>query len=318
MGCIFTLIRQVHMFSTRQSAIQKGLEIRSRVIQGIRSYFHDADYLEIETPIRIPAPAPEIHIDAVESGEWFLHTSPELCMKRLLAAKYPRIFQISHVFRKSERGAKHLPEFTLLEWYWAYHTYQDMMIQCEELITHVAERLGYGTLLHYGDTTIDLSRPWDRISVQDAFSRYVGSSMEQALSENRFDERMGFVIEPQLGRHRPVFLYDYPSECGALARLKPSNPLLVERFELYICGLELCNAFSELTDPAEQRQRFIGEKKIRRAMNKIDYPMPEPFLQSLRQMPPATGNALGVDRLVMLFADAHTIDDVVSFTPEEL
>ncbi len=307
-----------NMISTRQSAIKNGLEIRSRTIQAIRSYFHGADYLEIETPIRIPAPAPETHIDAVESGEWFLHTSPELCMKRLLAAGYPRIFQISHVFRKSERGGRHLPEFTLLEWYRAYHDYQDMMIQCEELITHVAEKLGIGKQLQYGDITIDLSRPWDRISVQDAFARYVGSSMEQALSENRFDERMGLEIEPKLGLNRPVFLIDYPAECGALARLKPSNPLLVERFELYICGLELCNAFSELTDATEQRQRFIYEMDCRRAMNKTGYPMPEPFLQSLQRMPPATGNAMGIDRLVMLFADAGKIDDVVSFTPEEL
>jgi lysyl-tRNA synthetase class 2 len=154
--------------------------------------------------------------------------------------------------------------------------------------------------------------------VAQAFQRFSSMSMDQALACGRFDEVMGLEIEPQLGRPKPVFLCDYPAAQGALARLRPDNPGLAERFELYIAGLELCNAFSELTDPIEQRRRFEEQNLRRRQSGKPVYPIPEKFLAALADMPAAAGNALGVDRLVMLFADANRIDDVVAFTPEEL
>ena len=272
----------------------------------------------METPIRIPAPAPEAHIDAQPSGSWFLQTSPELCMKRLLAAGYPRIFQICKCFRRNERGRRHLPELTMLEWYTAGHDYSNMMTQCEALLTEVAGSLGLREGLCYQGRRIDLSLPWPRITVAEAFDRLAGISVEQAMEEDRFEEVLALEIEPRLGVEKPLFLYDYPAACGALARLKSSNRRLAERFELYIGGLELCNAFTELNDANEQRARFDTERESRGQAGLTVYPMPERFLEALKDMPDAAGNALGIDRLVMLFADTTEIDDVVAFTPEEL
>jgi lysyl-tRNA synthetase class 2 len=154
--------------------------------------------------------------------------------------------------------------------------------------------------------------------VDEAFERLAGVTVEKALNDNRFDEVLALGVEPQQGRERPVFLYDYPAACGALARLKLPERRLAERFELYIGGLELCNAFTELVDPAEQRLRFEWEQQQRRRGGRAVYPMPEKFLHALGDMPAAAGNALGLDRLVMLFTDSGAIDDVVAFTPEEL
>ncbi len=302
----------------RQAAIRSNLERRARTIHAVRDFFCDSGFMEIETPLRIPAPAPEIHIDAQESGEWFLQTSPELCMKRLLAAGYEKIFQICHCFRKGERGGRHVPEMTLLEWYATGLDYLDLMVQCEQLIAFVATRLGIGRQLAYQGQAVDLTPPWDRLTVAEAFDRFGGMSVEQALEKDCFDEIMGIEIEPQLGMKRPLFLYDYPASRGALARLKPDEPSVAERFELYIAGMELCNAFSELTDMKEQRTRFDDDNRARGAKGKTVYPIAEPFLQALASMPPAAGNALGLDRLVMLFCDAASIDEVVAFTPEEL
>lgn len=292
--------------------------MRAQIIQAVRTFFIDNDYLEIETPIRIPAPAPEVHIEAEVSGDWFLHTSPELCMKRLLAAGYPRIFQICRCFRQKERGRMHLPEMTMLEWYGAGNNYFDMMDQCEKMIRFAARRAGFEDYLVYQGKSIDLKAPWSRMSVTDAFDRFASVSMETAVLQDRFDEMMIIDIEPNIGHKKPLFLYDYPAVGASLARLKPENSSLAERFELYICGMELCNAFTELTDPVEQRIRFEKEQKIRSESGKQVYPLPEKFLESLQLMPEASGVALGIDRLVMLFANTKSIDGVVAFTPEEL
>ena len=302
----------------RQTDCLPNLRLRARIIRTVRQFFAEHDYLEVETPIRIPAPAPEAHIDVQPSGSWFLQTSPELCMKRLLAAGYPRIFQICKCFRRNERGRRHLPELTMLEWYTAGHDYSDMMTQCEALLTEVAGSLGLREGLCYQGRRIDLSLPWPRITVAEAFDLLAGISVEQAMEEDRFEEVLALEIEPRLGVEKPLFLYDYPAACGALARLKSSNQRLAERFELYIGGLELCNAFTELNDASEQRARFDTERESRGQAGLTVYPMPERFLEALKEMPDAAGNALGIDRLVMLFADTTEIDDVVAFTPEEL
>lgn len=310
--------RPVPLKNFRQSRIQKNLRRRAELIHAIRVFFSENDFLEVETPIRMPAPAPETHIDAEASGTWFLHTSPELCMKRLLAAGYPRIFQICRCFRQKERGRRHLPEFTILEWYCAGMDYGEMMNQCEELIRLASRRLGFEDHLVYQEETINLDHPWPRITVKDAFDLFASMSMEDALARDRFDEVVASEIEPHLGRGKPVFVHDYPATSSALARLKPDDPTVAERFELYIGGLELCNAFTELIDADKQRGRFEDEQDHRRLSGKEVYPMPERFLQSLRYMPEAAGNALGIDRLAMLLADTAQIDDVVTFTPEEL
>ncbi len=281
-------------------------------------FFLDQDFLEVETPLRIPAPAPESHIDAVASEEWFLQTSPELCMKRLLAAGYPRIFQICKCFRAGERGDRHLPEFTMLEWYREGTDYRTLMDDCEALIPLVARELGFGGIISRQGREIRLEIPWERITVREAFGRYATMTAAEALRTDRFDEILACEVEPRLGMESPVFLYEYPVELGALARVKEGDPGIAERFELYCAGLELANAFSELTDAGEQRRRFEEAFRDRRRNGSPLYPMPERFLDALPQMSPSAGIALGVDRLAMLFADKDRIDEVVAFTPESL
>jgi lysyl-tRNA synthetase class 2 len=300
------------------AAKKSKLWLRAKVLEALRGFLIERDYLEIETPHLIPAPAPEVHIDAIQAGDMFLHTSPELCMKRLLSAGYPRIFQICKCFRQGERGEYHLSEFTLLEWYRAGVQYTDLMDECEEMILSVSHELGLGKKLGYGGRDVDLERPWERISVKEAFKRYGSIPMEKAIQLERFDQVLVEEIEPRLGNIRPTFLYDYPAALAALARLKDNDQGLAERFEIYMAGLELANAFSELTDLSEQRVRFERDRDKRLQLGKTVYPIPEKFLNSMRHMPASVGIALGVDRLVMLFADAAKIDEVISFTPEEL
>ena len=308
-----TEIRKKH-----SSINSKNLARRSDLLRCVRGFFADAGYLEVETPVRIPVPLPEAHIEIIASDGWVLQPSPEICMKRLLAAGYEKIFQICKCFRKAERGRRHLPEMTMLEWYAVGETYLDLMTRCEELVRHIAQGLGAGRSILYQGWTIDLTPPWEKLTVADAFTRYGSLSMPAALAQGRFDAVMGLEIEPRLGLERPVFLYDYPAEHGSLARLKPGDPSVAERFELYIGGLELCNGFSELNDAAEQRRRFAAEQALMQARGTPVHPLPEKFLEALSHMPPCAGNALGIDRLVMLFTDAAAIDEVVAFTPEEL
>jgi lysyl-tRNA synthetase class 2 len=284
----------------------------------VRQFFIENDYLEVETPYRIPAPAPEEYIDAQPSGNWYLHTSPELSMKRLLAAGYPRIFQICKCFRQNERGSKHLPELTMLEWYTAESTYHDVMDQCKDMVRFIARSIGYDHYISFQGSRISLKSPWLKVSVAEIFEQFASLPLEVALRENRFDELMGLEIEPRLGLDKPIFIYDYPASRAALARLKPDDRSVAERFELYIGGLELCNGFSELTDSVEQKMRFEREQERRRYSGKPLYPLPKEFLKALHDMPEAGGNAFGIDRLVMLFSDTLHIDDVVAFTPEEL
>ncbi len=297
---------------------RKALFARAAIIREIRRFFTDRDYLEVETPLRIPAPAPESHIDAIPSGSWFLHTSPELCMKRLLASGFERIFQLCHCWREGERGTLHLPEFTMLEWYRSGCDYRDLMEECEALLSSIARGTEQEGRITFRGHSVSLAGPWERITVREAFRQYSSVSMEEALESDRFDEIMVTDIEPQLGVSRPTFIYDYPAERGALARLRGDDPTVAERFELYAGGLELANAFTELTDREEQRRRFYHEESFRRSLGKSAYPVPEKFLAELSMMPPAAGIALGIDRLVMLITDASAIDEVVAFTPEEL
>jgi lysyl-tRNA synthetase class 2 len=284
----------------------------------LRDFFLARGYLETETPLLIPAPAPELHIDAIQAGHLFLHTSPELCMKRLLAAGYERIFQICRCFREGERGSSHLPEFTLLEWYRAGTDYQGLMDECEEMLLHLSTTLGFEETIRYQGKEINLSRPWPRLKVKDAFMQYACVALEDVLATGSFDETMVTQVEPCLGLPKPTFLCDYPSSLAALARTKQKEPESAERFELYIAGFELANAFSELTDVREQKRRFELEREGRQRLGKKIYPMPDKFLEALPFMPESAGIALGVDRLVMLFCDQKEIDRVVSFTPEEL
>ena len=295
-----------------------GLHLRAVLIQALRTFFIDRGYLEVETPIRIPAPAPEAYIVPLTSEGWFLQTSPELCMKRLLAAGIPKIFQICKCFRKAERGDRHLPEFTMLEWYAAKSDYRDLMADCEALLRHLAAAMGKGGRLEWQGRRIDLGPEWERITVAEAFRRYAPCTVEEALAQDQFDELLVEYVEPHLGMTTPTFLCDYPAALGALARLSPTESTVAERFELYVAGLELANGFSELVEPLEQRTRFVAEQETIRLLGRDPGPMPERFLEALEAMPPAAGIALGVERLVMLFVGADSIDQVVAFTPEGL
>jgi lysyl-tRNA synthetase class 2 len=290
------------------------LEKRARIVQTIRAFFIDLGFLEVETPQRIPANAPEFYIDAMPSDGWFLQTSPELAMKRLLAADFGNIFQISHCWRQNERGNQHLPEYTMLEWYRPQADYHALMQDCEQLLS----TLSPGAHITYQGQQIDLSPFWPRLTVREAFEQYAPCSMEQSLASGRFSEDLALEIEPKLPRDRPLFLVEYPASEASLARLKTEDKSVAERFELYIAGMELANAFSELVDPQEQRRRFSAAEAARRAANKMPYPEAGNFLNELSCMPPSAGIALGIDRLVMLLSDCANIDEVVAFPPEQL
>ncbi len=290
------------------------LQKRARIIQEIRAFFIVGDFIEIETPHRIPANAPEPYIDAVASENWFLQTSPELAMKRLLAAGYEQLFQICRVWRGEERGKRHLPEFSMLEWYRSHADYHTLMADCIELFRHLIPE----QRLSWQGQSINLAPPWETLSVHEAFALYTDSTPEEALRGGRFEELLTFAIEPRLGQHKPTFLTEYPAELAALARRKPGNPAVAERFELYLCGLELANAFSELTDPTEQRLRFARDQKLRQAAGKPPYPAAAKFLDEMATMPDSAGIALGLDRLIMLLTDCEDIAQVVAFPPEML
>lgn len=294
------------------------LQKRAEILRTTRDFFHRENFLEIETPHRIPVPIPEAHIDLVENDGWILHPSPELCMKRLLTRGFERIYQICRCWRHGERGALHLPEFTMLEWYRTHADYSDLMHDCVKLIRTLADNLGLGNRIERGGKTIRLDGDWEQLTVAVAFEQFAGMTVEDALERNVFDEIMVGQIEPRLGVHRPTFLLDYPVARGSLSRRKPDNASVAERFELYIDGIELANAFSELVDSTEQRFRFSRERAERRTMGKPDYGLPEKLLTDLKHLPPSAGIALGMDRLVMILTGATGIDSVVSFTPETL
>lgn len=298
---------------------EKGLRQRAELIQAIRRFFVDRGYIEVDTPVRLPTIIPEAHNEPVESGDHFLHTSPEICMKRLLAQSgCSRIFQICRCFRKNERGDIHLPEFTMLEWYRTRCDYRSLMDECEDMIISVAQASGHKGLVPVKGYDVNLEKPWVRLTVSDAFQQYAPVSMDQALAQGVFDEILCSYIEPQLGTNKPVFLYDYPVALGALARRRNDNPSLAERFEVYIAGLELANGFSELTDQPEQQERFETELRLIKKQGRPATELPQKFLAALAEMQDTAGIALGVDRLAMVMHAAEAIDQVVSFSPEDL
>ena len=299
----------------RLGALRRRLEQRAAIVGATRRFFADEGFLEVETPIRVPSPAPEEHIEPEPSGDRFLLASPELQMKRLVASgSYPRVFQISRCFRRGERGALHLPEFSMLEWYRSGAGIAALMADCEALVVRAAAAVSAPGATSRGGARIDLSPPWERLEVRDAFERFAGWRPDGAPDPERFTRDLVDRVEPSLPRDRPVFLVGYPRSVASLARLDPADPERAERFELYAGGLELANGFAELTDAAEQRTRFEREAEIRRGRGAPCPPLDERFLGALELgMPACAGIALGVDRLVMLLTGAPAIDDVVAF-----
>ena len=291
-----------------------ALTLRSGILQAIRSFFIARDYIEVETPLRVPAPALELHIDAEPAGDAWLRTSPELHLKRLLAQGHPRIFELGPCFRQGERGAHHRPEFTMLEWYCLDADYHTTLAETRDLLLHVARSVGGSSRLVHGGVTIDLAAEWSVRSVAEAFLAAAGWDPVQAYDADRFDVDLVGKIEPALPPDRPAVLIDYPVEAAALARCRPGPPAVAERWELYVAGLELANAFSELTDPREQRRRFEACAQARQAAGREVYPLDEPFLKALETgLKPCSGVALGIDRLVMILGDQSEIGAVRAF-----
>ncbi len=316
--------RSAYLENARLQALHPALALRSRVLTAIRTFFIGRGFMEVETPVRLPTPALERHIDAEPAGAGFLRTSPELHMKRLLAAGYERLFQMGPCFRKGERGVRHHPEYTMLEWYRAHADYLDILKDTEELLAALAPLALTPPPINHHPLTID-SFPLDlppstfhlpplRFSVRAAFLQHAGWDPVADYDDARFERDLVERVEPALPRDRPVILMDYPAPAAALARRKPDNPSVAERWELYLNGVEIANAFSELTDAAEQRARFKTWSDERRAAGVEVYALDEPFLAALEAgMPPAGGIALGVDRLVMVLAGATSLDSVIAF-----
>jgi lysyl-tRNA synthetase class 2 len=325
------------------------LRLRGRIKAGLRGFFEGQGFTEVECGALAASPGNEAHLHAFETSltgpdgtrtPLYLHTSPEFAAKKLLAAGETRIFEFARVFRNRERTALHAPEFTMLEWYRVREDVEVVMADAVALLRLAARIAGTATL-RYRDRECDVLAGPERLSVADAFRIHGGIEILDTLSADGANDRdilatrarrAGLIVtdqdnwsdifskilaarvEPRLGLGQPTLLTDYPRSEAALARPKPDDPRLSERFELYACGVELANGFGELTDPAEQRARFTAEMDEKERIYGERYPLDEDFLAALAQMPPASGVALGFDRLVMLATGAPNIDAVL-WTP---
>lgn len=301
----------------RLARIKFNLERRELILANIRDFFKKQGFLEVETPVLAPAIAPEQFIAPFQSDGWFLAASPELHMKRLLAAGYEKIFQFSHCFRQAERGRWHNPEFTMLEWYRRGADYRKIIVDTEQLVSTVARQLGMKKTIKYRGQAIDISLPWPRVTVGESYLKSAGWDPMMNFNPEKFDTDFIEKVLPAFSPNRPTVLIDYPAAQASLARLKPGNPQVAERAEVFIGGLELANAYSELADAKEQTRRFreaIAQIKKERGQS---LPLPEKFLKAMEHLPECAGIALGIDRLVMLFCDAGSIDDVMAFPSDE-
>ena len=259
-------------------SLVENLKVRADIVRRIRAFFDERGFTEVTTPVLIAAPAPEPHIDCPPCGRGFLRASPELQMKKLLAAGMDRIYQMGPCFREGEFGARHDPEFTMIEWYRLGATYRDIARDAEELLREVAPSAG----------------PARTVAVREAYVKWAGWDPWTDFDQDRFDCDMATKVEPNLPKGA-VFLTDYPREAASLALVRGG---VAERWELYLDGVELANCFTELCDGAEQRRRFLTARDERRALGESDYPIDDEFLSLLPLVKSAAGVALGVDRLV--------------------
>ncbi len=316
----------------------------------MRAWFGAERFVEVETAALQTSPGNETHLHAFATqarrtdgsiaAQLYLRTSPEFACKKLLAAGETQIFEVARVWRNRERGPLHSPEFTLLEWYRADQPYETLMDDCAALMSLAAQEAGASQFSFRGKTADPFAEP-ERITVADAFDRFAGIDLLASLSETGETDKDALAtsaaaagvrvaaddgwedifsrvlverIEPNLGVGRATILCEYPIAQAALARPKPGDPRVAERFELYACGVELANAFGELTDPAEQRRRFAIEMDEKARLYGERYPLDEDLLEALAQMPAASGAALGFDRLAMLATGASRVDQVI-WTP---
>ena len=275
---------------------------RHRLLREIRAYFDRANFTEVETPIYMRTPCMEEHIDAIACGKGYLRTSPELFHKRIIAAGASRIYEIGKCFRAGEYGDRHHPEYTMLEWYRAHADYQDVLKDTKQLIDQLC---------------IAFKKPgpqWKTYTVEELFLQIAGWNPITAYDADRFTEDLCEKIEPFLKREGgAVVLCDYPAAAAALSRLSTTRTAVAERWELYLDGIEIANAYSELTDAREQRRRFEQWGKQRAAAGNVVYPLDEPFLDALNVMPETGGAALGIDRLLLWLLDAASFNQIMMF-----
>ena len=321
------------------SALKSKLLIRETVIDIIRQFFKTQQFHEVETPLMWSVPSAEPYLEVFETEllsptqspqKMYLLTSPEYALKKLTAGGMGNIFQITKAFRNNEgKSDKHNPEFTILEWYRTEADYTQLMTDCEQLLAAVL-----GQQLTYQKKKYDLTPPFTRLSVVEALQQTLGLSIDQLVSldslkrkaselgyqvdgdyESIFNQLFLNEIEPKIAdQSKPVILYDYPVQLPSLARKKSTDPRFVERFELYVAGLELGNAFGELVDPKEQKGRLLADLALRKKMGKKEFPIDQGFLAALESgLPPTAGMAIGVDRLIMLAADTADIKETLFF-----
>ena len=317
------------------------LRRRAALTAATRAFFAARGYTEVETPYAVPVPGEDVHLSAFATCRkhpdgalepLWLHTSPEFAMKRLLVGGSGPIFQLARVWRDGEGGALHAPEFTMLEWYRPGAGMDDLIAETTGLL-----RAALPETVTVRGVTTSLARV-ERLTVAEAFDRYVGADVlataedAPALAaaagarlrdaetwEDLFFRLLLERIEPRLGRAHPTFLTHWPASQAALARRDPADPRVAERFELFVCGIELANAFVELTDPVEQRQRFLADRARRHALSGPDWPLDEDFLAALAEgLPPCAGIAMGFDRLAMLASGADRIGQVMWLPPRDL
>ncbi len=333
----------------RHADRRPALLARGRIQSGLRQWFEDQDFLEVDPAALQISPGNEAHLHGFvtqaigndgQAHTMYLHTSPEFAMKKLLAAGEERIFALTHVWRNRERGVRHLPEFTMLEWYRVGADYTQLMQDSIDLMQLACRAAGTTTLRHH-DLTCDPFAPPERLGVVEALQSHAGVDLLASIhadgstdvralaaqlraiglrvaADDTWSDLLSRVlvarVEPHLGLGRPTILDRYPAAEAALARRAPDDMRLAERFELYACGVELANGFGELTNASEQRRRFEAEMDEKQRVYGERYPLDEDFLAALAHMPAASGIALGFDRLVMLATHAPRIDDVI-WTP---
>lgn len=303
--------------STRPDSLEalrrraRAFESRAKALSNMRRIFEAEGFVEVETPSAVMAPAPEEYIEAPRAGELFLRTSPELQMKRLLAAGMTRIFQIGPCFRQGECGRLHRPEFTMLEWYMAHCSYLDILDFTRRLVSGMALSLHGSPKFKFRGSMIDAGAEWRIIPVREAFKTFAGECADACAKEGRFEQVLVERVEPSLPKDRPAVLIDYPTRFSAFARLKKDDPTLAERWELYLGGAEIANAYGELVDPGVQRTRFEEFSKTRREQGLAEYPEPTAFLEAIDfGVPESAGCALGVDRIIMCLLGSDDISEV--------
>lgn len=331
-----------HNFERKRSFLEK----RMKLIRAVRAHFDDQGFWEVETPILQVSPVMDTHILALKTDlkgvdlkydkTLYLHTSPEFAMKKLMVAGVRDLYQICHVFRNADHSRVHSREFTMIEWYRTGVRYQKIMQDCIDLLRHCAEAIGTKTYTHR-DRTADPFADWQMLSVAQAFEQYAGIDLAKYLEDrdgfravikakgmhtaddDRWDDLffrvMGEKIEPHLGMQAPCILYEYPVSMASLSRPKPGDPRFAERFELYVCGIEVANAFGELTDAKMQRERFRKELAFKEQIYGERYPVDKDFIAALEYgLPESSGIALGMDRLAMLAVGVDELEYVL-WTP---